>query len=85
MEGDAAEEARSSLPRSINDRLHEERVGPGRSKRTFRANTDELPDGVFVTLDKDVDRAYLLWEGRLLAWTPVGSAFRSLILNETST
>ena len=34
---------------SIDDRLHEERVGPGRSKRTFRANIDDLPDGVFVT------------------------------------
>src|SRR3954469_17893804 len=30
---------------SIDDRLHVERVGPGRSKRTFVANIDDLPDG----------------------------------------
>ena len=32
----------------IDDRLHAERVGPDRSKRTHRANLDDLPDGVFV-------------------------------------
>jgi hypothetical protein len=57
---------------SIDDRLHEERVGPDRSKRAFRANIDELPDGVFVTLGEDVGRAILLWEGQLLAWSPGG-------------
>ena len=57
---------------SIDDRLHEERVGPGRSKRTFRANIDDLPDGVFVTLGQDEDRPYLLWDGHLLAWSPGG-------------
>ena len=36
---------------TIDDRLHSERVGPDRSKRTFRAKLDELPDGVFVMLD----------------------------------
>ncbi len=58
---------------SIDDRLHEERVGPGRSKRTFVANIDDLPDGVFVTLGQEDDRPYLLWDGHLLAWSPAGT------------
>jgi hypothetical protein len=33
---------------------------------------DDLPDGVFVTLGEDGRRHLLVWEGRLLAWTPVG-------------
>ena len=57
---------------SIDERLHEERVGPGRSKRTFVANIDDLPDGVFVTLDEEDGLAYLLWDGQLLAWSPGG-------------
>ena len=57
---------------SIDDRLHEERVGPGRSKRTFRADLDELPDGVLVTMGPEDDRPYLLWDGHLLAWSPGG-------------
>ena len=56
---------------SIDDRLHEERVGPGRSKRTFVANIDDLPDGVFVTLAAD-GLACLIWGGQLLAWSPGG-------------
>lgn len=56
----------------IDDRLHEERMGPGRSKGTFRANLDELPDGVFVTLDSRVEEAHLIWRDRLLAWSPGG-------------
>lgn len=57
---------------SIDDRLHEERVGPGRSKRTFVENIDGLPDGVFESLDKDEGRPYLLGGGHLLAWSPGG-------------
>ncbi len=30
---------------AMDDRLHAERVGPGRSKGTHRANIDDLPDG----------------------------------------
>ena len=57
---------------TIDDRLHTERVGPDRTKRTFRARLDGLPDGVFVAVD-GMDRAtYLIWEGGLLAWSPSG-------------
>ena len=55
----------------IDARLHEDRVGPNRSKRTFTANIDQLPDGVFLILEED-GRAHLLWEGRILEWSPGG-------------
>ena len=61
---------------SMDERLHDERVGPGRSKRTFRAAVDDLPDGVFVAQDGDVGRAYLLRGWQLLAWSPGGYAGR---------
>jgi hypothetical protein len=56
----------------IDERLHAERVGPGRSKRTFRSAIADLPDGVFVTCGEGGDSAHLLWQGRLLAWSPGG-------------
>jgi hypothetical protein len=57
---------------SIDDRLHAERVGPGRTKRTDTANLDELPDGVLVTLDGRPDEALLIWKGGLLSWSRGG-------------
>jgi hypothetical protein len=57
---------------AIDDRLHAERVGPGRTKRSFRANIDELPDGVFVTLEGRGDKAYVICKDRLVAWSPGG-------------
>jgi hypothetical protein len=64
---------------TIDERLHAERVGPGRSKRTLRAAVVDLPDGVFVAGVEGADGAHLLWEGRLLAWSPGGyTASRSL-------
>jgi hypothetical protein len=57
---------------SIDDRLHSERAGPGRSKRTHRANLDDLPDGVFVTREGRDEVAHLILGDRLLAWSPAG-------------
>jgi hypothetical protein len=57
---------------SIDDRLHAERVGPDRSKHTFLANLDDLPDGVFVTLEGRAEDAFLIRGGELLAWSPGG-------------
>jgi hypothetical protein len=54
---------------ALDDQLHAERLTPDGSKRCFEANLDDLPDGVFVTLR---GRAWLLWRGRLLAWSPGG-------------
>jgi hypothetical protein len=56
----------------IDDRLHVERLMPDGAKRSFSASLDRLPDGVFVTLDIGLERAYLLWRDRLLAWSPAG-------------
>ncbi len=57
---------------SIDERLHAERVGPGRSKRTFRAALDDLPDGVLVTFEEGGDDAHLLWDRWLFVWSPGG-------------
>lgn len=57
---------------TIDDRLHAERVGPDRSKRTFRAKLDDLPDGVFVTLGEWEGESYLIRGDMLLAWSPGG-------------
>lgn len=57
---------------SMDRRLHAERLGGGRSKRTCRANLDDLPDGVFVTLEGRDDDAYLVLGTELLAWSPGG-------------
>lgn len=40
--------------------------------RTFRANLDALPDGVFVTLEGRDERPLLIRHGCLLAWSPGG-------------
>ncbi len=56
----------------IDRRLHAERVGPGRSKRSFAAALDGLPDGVFVAVPAWGEAAYLVSGGRLLAWSPGG-------------
>ena len=56
----------------IDNRLHAERVGPGRLKRTFAANIDELPDGVFITRGDTRGDAHLIQGRELLAWSPGG-------------
>jgi hypothetical protein len=56
----------------IDDRLHAERVNADRSKRTFPAALNELPDGVLVTLGASAGQAYLVWGGSLFPWAPAG-------------
>jgi hypothetical protein len=57
---------------SIDERLHAERVSPDRSKRTFQANVDDLPDGVLITLEGWDEHAHLIQGEELLAWSPGG-------------
>ncbi|MFO0959257.1 MAG: hypothetical protein U0800_17805 [Isosphaeraceae bacterium] len=57
---------------AIDEQLHRERIGPGRSKRTFRHPIDDLPDGVFVSPEDGDGTACLLRQGRLFAWSPGG-------------
>src|SRR5262245_34359643 len=52
----------------LDNRLHAERLCPDRSKRTFRAKLDELPDGVFVFRKGGGENACLLWQRHLFAW-----------------
>ena len=56
----------------IDDKLHAERVGPDRSKQTYSANLDDLPDGVLVILGGLGGDAYLVKGHELLAWSPGG-------------
>jgi hypothetical protein len=56
----------------MDERLHAEIIAPDRSKRTFGARIEQLPDGVFVTLEAPSGKAYLLWRTSLLAWSPGG-------------
>jgi hypothetical protein len=56
----------------IDDRLHAERVAPDGSKRTYAADLDELPDGVFVRRPDRSGDACLVWGGGLLVWSAGG-------------
>ncbi|MDP9340825.1 MAG: hypothetical protein M3Q23_01705 [Actinomycetota bacterium] len=49
--------------------LHAERLDPGGAKRLHAARLGDLPDGAMVRQD---DRAWLLLDGELLAWSPSG-------------
>lgn len=51
--------------------LHQERLGPDRRKRQFKARIGSLPDGVFLRLPSD-DACYLVAGKRLLPWTFAG-------------
>jgi hypothetical protein len=63
-----------SLPTAseIDGRLHAERVAPDGTQRTFAADLDGLPDGVFVRHPDLGETAYLVWGSGLLAWSAGG-------------
>jgi hypothetical protein len=54
---------------AIDERLHAERLAPRESRR---ARLEELPDGVFFTLQESGGDAYLVWDSSLLRWSPGG-------------
>lgn len=61
---------------AMDDILHADRLegrGASQRKRTYQERISALPDGVFVRLD---GAAWLLWRGRLLAWSPAGYTAR---------
>jgi hypothetical protein len=68
MDGDSPRPAADE----IDSCLHAERVTTSRSKRSFTAALDGLPQGVFVTVQAWGEQAYLLWGNRLLEWSPGG-------------
>ncbi len=56
----------------IDDRLHAERLSADGSKRSFLANVDQLPNGVFVRREERGKEDYLLWGDRLFCWSSGG-------------
>jgi hypothetical protein len=56
----------------IDDCLHAERVTADRTKRTFLAALEGLPDGIFVTVRAWGEKAFLVRGDRLLEWSPGG-------------
>jgi methylphosphotriester-DNA--protein-cysteine methyltransferase len=56
----------------IDERLHADRLDATRSKRTFTAHLDDLPDGVFVTSRARKDQALLIQGDSLLVWFASG-------------
>ena len=52
--------------------LHAERTRRDRSKVTYQAAPSELPDGTMVRQPGENDKAALLWEGKLVHWSPGG-------------
>jgi hypothetical protein len=55
----------------IDGQMQAERVNEDGTKQRYRSTCQELPDGVFVTMDEGAD-AYLLWKNSLYHWTPAG-------------
>ena len=60
----------------IDTRLHAERIGLDRGKRLYWANLDDLPNGVFIRRVDGGEKACLVYDDRLLVWTPGGYAER---------
>jgi hypothetical protein len=68
--------SRRPAANDLDERLHAERVGPARSKRTTVAALDDLPDGVFVLDSARTDQPLLLVGDSLLVWLPGGYRHR---------
>lgn len=53
----------------IDRQLQRERLDGRRTKRVYRADLADLPDGAYVVVD---DRAWLIWGDTLLGWSSLG-------------
>jgi hypothetical protein len=56
----------------IDHVLHADRLEGDGMKRSYQASLNDLPDGVFVTLEGARDHAFLIQGDSLLAWSPGG-------------
>ena len=68
--GDLGHVKHRRVAESLDNQLHDERLDTEGGKRTFDATIAELPNGVFVSIDRA--DAHLIWNRRLLAWSPSG-------------
>lgn len=57
----------------VDDRLHADRLGPARTRRTLAG---ELPNGAFVQLPEHEGVAHLVWDAALLTWSAGGYTSR---------
>jgi hypothetical protein len=64
------------LAPEMDARLHQDRMMPDKSKNTYTARLEQLPDGAFVTLKDNNEQPYLVWGSHLLAWSPGGYRHR---------
>ena len=55
----------------IDDVIHKERIAKDRSKITYEAHIDNLPNGTFAMYD---DKPYLIYDKQLYEWGPAGYA-----------
>jgi len=74
------EQPEETTIKQIDTQLHAERV----STQTYSALIDELPNGVFVTLEAEPETAWLLWNGELLKWEANGYSERRKKIDGTS-
>ena len=56
---------------AIDRELHRDRLTSDGRQRTFLADIETLPDGVFVVRE-DPETPWLNWRGALWAWSPEG-------------
>ena len=56
----------------MDAQLHRERTRRDRSKITFWAKSEDLPDGCMVALGEPERRPALIHDGRMLLWSPGG-------------
>lgn len=58
--------------KEIDAQLHTDRVERSRKQITYPSQIDDLPDGVFIELESESKKAWLIWCGQLLRWHPDG-------------
>lgn len=57
----------------IDRQLHHDRLAGRATKRTYRENLDNLPNGAYIAMDAG---AWLVWDRMLFAWSETGYAKR---------
>ena len=53
----------------MDNQLHAERIAMDRSKPVLEARLEHLPNGIFIAFPKEMEKAYLVWDRKLLAWS----------------